>query len=108
MPQKNTMKTREILLTKVRTSDEELNMSGDIEDPESIGQGTVVLSVFRDGSLIERRRFETYEEAEAAAEVWADLEGHEFEIDDLSVTHRQGDILEPDVDGPPEDDRRSS
>ncbi len=36
-------------------------MSSDIEDPESIGQGTVVLSDFRYGSVIERGRIETCE-----------------------------------------------
>jgi hypothetical protein len=60
---------------------------------------TIEVRVFRDGQLVERELCESEDQAALAVEAWAEVEGVEFEVDDLSIRHRPGDVLEPE---PPE------
>lgn len=54
----------------------------------------VELRVYRNGELALRQLFESEEQAGYAMEAWADLEGVEFTLGDLSVRHGADDILE--------------
>jgi hypothetical protein len=64
--------------------------------PEDLGETpTIEVRVYRDGRLIERELCESDEQAALAVEAWQEVEGVECEIDDLSIRHRPGDILEP-------------
>lgn len=58
---------------------------------------TVEVRVFRHGKLVHRELCESQEQAALVVEAWADLDGVECEVDDLSVRHRPGDVLEPDL-----------
>ena len=56
---------------------------------------TVEVLVWREGEVIHR---ELYESSGAAADVvdrWNEIDGAQCSIDDLSVAHRAGQILEP-------------
>ena len=64
---------------------------------EREGTPTVEVRVYRDGALVHRELCESEEESAALVEQWAEQEGVECEIDDLSVRHRAGDVLEPDL-----------
>ena len=64
---------------------------------------TVEVAVYRHGELVRRV---LCDDADAAADVvreWEEFDGVECLVDDLSVKHAAGDILEPDVDEPFDD-----
>jgi hypothetical protein len=56
---------------------------------------SIEVTVYRDGEVIHRELCETDLDAEAVVEQWKEVEGTEFQVDDLSVHHRPTDILEP-------------
>ena len=56
---------------------------------------TVEVRVFRHGELIHTALCESEEQASLVVDEWAELEGVECEVEDLSVHHRPGDVLEP-------------
>jgi hypothetical protein len=56
---------------------------------------TVEVRVFRHGELVHRELCESEEQAALAVDEWSELEGVRCEVDDLTVTHRPGEILEP-------------
>lgn len=56
---------------------------------------TVEVRVFRHGVLVHRELCESEAEAATIADWWSELEGVTVEVDDLTVLHRPGDILEP-------------
>lgn len=58
---------------------------------------TIEVRVYRDGQLVERELYESEDQAALAVEAWAEIEGVECEVDDLSIRHRPGDILEPEL-----------
>lgn len=63
---------------------------------EMDGAPTVEVRVFRHGALVHRELCESEAEAAQIADWWSELEGVTVEVDDLSVRHRPGDVLEPD------------
>ena len=56
---------------------------------------TIEVRVFRHGELIHRELCESEEEASIVIDAWAELDGVTCEVDDLSVHHQPGEILEP-------------
>jgi hypothetical protein len=56
---------------------------------------TIEVRVFRHGELVRTELCESEEQASLVVDEWAELDGIECEVDDLSVDHRLGDILEP-------------
>lgn len=56
---------------------------------------TIEVRVYRDGRLVERELCESEELAALVVDAWLEIEGVECEVDDLSIRHRPGDILEP-------------
>lgn len=56
---------------------------------------TVEVRVYRHGELVHRELCESEEQAALVIEEWSELDGIECEVDDLSVRHEPGDILEP-------------
>lgn len=56
---------------------------------------TVEVRVYRHGDLVHRELCESEEQAALVIEEWSELDGVECEVDDLSVRHEPGDILEP-------------
>lgn len=56
----------------------------------------VEVRVYKGGQLADSRVCESEEDARALMAHWADAGDVDFEVDDLSTTHRPGDILEPD------------
>jgi hypothetical protein len=56
---------------------------------------TVEVKVYRHGALVHRELCESEADAAAAVEQWKEVDGAEFEVDDLGVHHRPTDILEP-------------
>jgi hypothetical protein len=58
---------------------------------------TVEVRVFRHGALVHRELCESEAEAATIADWWSELEGVTVEVDDLTVSHRPGDILEPEL-----------
>lgn len=69
------------------------------------GSTTIEVSVFRDGECVARVRVETEEEAAEVVDAWSEQEGVLCLVDDLSVHHRFGEILEP-LEGELADDER--
>jgi hypothetical protein len=64
--------------------------------PEDAGTApTVEVTVIRDGEVIDRVLCESDEEAVEVVESWSEQDGVHCQVDDLSVRHRSGDILEP-------------
>ena len=61
-----------------------------------------------DGLLVHEERCESEEEASSIVERFSELEGSEFEVEDLSARHREGEILEPEPSLPNEEDRRGA
>lgn len=57
---------------------------------------TVEVRVYRQGELVRRELCESEEEAASVVQEWSELDGVTCEVDDLSVRHRAGDVLEPD------------
>ena len=58
---------------------------------------------WRDGEIGREQICESAEEAAALAEQWAELDFTRIEIEDLSVEHQLGDILEPELEIEPEE-----
>jgi uncharacterized Zn finger protein len=56
---------------------------------------TVEVTIYRDGEVIHRELCETDVDAEAVVEQWKEVDGTEFQVDDLAVHHRPTDVLEP-------------
>lgn len=56
---------------------------------------TIEVRVYRDGRLAERELYESDDQAALAVEAWSEIEGVECEVDDLTIRHYPGDILEP-------------
>lgn len=77
----------------------------DVWPEEKEERPCIEVRVFVDGRLVHEQRCESEEEASSVVERWSELEGSEFEVDDLSTRHRAGEILEPEPDGAGEDDR---
>lgn len=64
--------------------------------PEDLGETpTIEVRVYRDGRLIERELCESDEQAVLVVEAGEEIDGVECEVDDLSIRHRPGDVLEP-------------
>jgi hypothetical protein len=57
----------------------------------------VAVRVYRQGHLVDSSVCESEAAANALIAHWSDVDGVEFEVDDLSTPHRPGDILEPDA-----------
>lgn len=55
---------------------------------------TIEVRVFRHGELVHQERCESEEQASLVVDEWAELDGVECEVDDLSVHHQPGEILE--------------
>ena len=64
----------------------------------------VEVRVFRHGELIQQILCESEEEAASVVEHWSELDGTECEVDDLSVHHHIGEVLEPGPAAPGEDE----
>jgi hypothetical protein len=64
---------------------------------------------WRDGRVVARRVCESEQEARALVEQWSEQDFTRVEIDDLSVEHGSGEILEPDleIEASESDDRRT-
>ncbi len=75
---------------------------------ESMSEGgvapTVEVRVFRYGTLIHQELVDSEEQAALVVDGWAELDGVQCEVDDLSVRHHPGQILEPDLLAPPDED----
>lgn len=56
---------------------------------------TVEVTVFKDGHVIHRELCESEADAAASVERWKEVDGAEFQVDDLAIHHRSTDILEP-------------
>lgn len=56
---------------------------------------TIEVRVFRHGELVHQELCESEEQASLVVDEWAELDGVECEVDDLSVHHQPGEILEP-------------
>ncbi len=69
-------------------------MSGDRFD-ERDEAPTIEVRVFRRGQLVHQELCESEAEAAVVVDAWAELDGVECEVDDLSVRHRLGDVAEP-------------
>jgi hypothetical protein len=65
---------------------------------------TIEVRVFRHGELVHRELCESEEQAALVVDEWAELDDVECEVDDLSVRHRPGDILEPELAEQAEED----
>ena len=65
---------------------------------------TIEVRVFRHGKLVHRELCESEEQAAVVVDGWSDLDDVECEVDDLSVRHRLGDVLEPEPAVPTDDD----
>jgi len=63
------------------------------DEPET--PPTVEVVVYRDGEVVHRELCESETDAASVVERWKELEGAEFQIDDLAVRHGPDDILEP-------------
>jgi hypothetical protein len=76
----------------------------DESSPERDEAPTVEVRVFRHGTLVHRELVESEEQAAAVVDEWAELDGVQCEVDDLSIRHRPGEILEPELLTPPDED----
>lgn len=56
---------------------------------------TIEVRVFRHGELVHQERCESEEQASLVVDEWAELDGVECEVDDLSIHHQPGEIFEP-------------
>ncbi len=63
-------------------------------DPHS--SPTIEVVVFEHGVEVHRELCESNEDAELVVERWSERDGVMCQVDDLSVHHRPGEILEPD------------
>lgn len=65
---------------------------------------TIEVRVWRHGELVHTELCESEEQASLILEEWEELDGVRCEVDDLSVRHRPGDILEPEAPEPAAED----
>ena len=65
---------------------------------------TVEVRVFRHGTLVHRELVESEEQAALVVDDWAELDGVQCEVDDLSIRHRPGEVLEPELAELPDED----
>jgi hypothetical protein len=69
------------------------------QDREGVEYGgtapTVEVVVYRDGEVIHRELCESTDAAADVVDQWSEVEGVECAVDDLSIHHRMGQILEP-------------
>ena len=65
---------------------------------------TVEVRVFRHGTLVHRELVESEEQAAIVVDEWAELDGVQCEVDDLSIRHHPGEILEPELLSLPDED----
>jgi hypothetical protein len=75
--------------------------------PDDFGSApTIEVTVYRHGDVVQRVLCESDDEVQSVIDQWGEVEGTEFQVDDLSVQHRPGDVLEPDAgDGYGDDER---
>lgn len=71
---------------------------------EREGPAGVEVRVFQHGHLVHLERCESEEEARNVVARWTEIDGTECEVDDLSVRHQLGEILEPETTEPAEDE----
>jgi hypothetical protein len=85
----------------------------DVEEGEQMSEDSTVdpwdtprisVRVFRHGELIETELCDTEDEATRTVERWSELDDITCEVDDLTVRHRPGDVLEPEPAVLPEDE----
>ena len=69
----------------------------DMRLEESGETPTIEVRVYRDNKLERVELCESEEAAATVVEAWAEVDGVECEVDDLSFRHRAGDILEPEL-----------
>ncbi|HET6916891.1 MAG TPA: hypothetical protein VFH56_12445 [Acidimicrobiales bacterium] len=67
---------------------------------------TVEVRVWRHGELVHTELCESEEQAALILEEWQELDGVRCEVDDLSVRHHPGDVLEPGAAEPWVDDHQ--
>ncbi len=65
---------------------------------------TAEVRVFRHGTLVHRELVESEEQAALVIDEWAELDGVQCEVDDLSIRHHPGEILEPELLKLPDED----
>ena len=65
---------------------------------------TVEVRIYRDGRLVQRELCESEEDAALVVEKWSEIEGTEFEVDDLSSPHQPDQILDLEPPEPAEDE----
>jgi hypothetical protein len=70
-------------------------MRDEMDVDETEAARTVQVTVYRSGSVLHRELCESELEAQGVIERWNEVDGTEFEIDDLAVRHGPTDILEP-------------
>lgn len=56
---------------------------------------TIEVRVYQHGALVHQELCESEEQAAVVVDGWSELEGVGCEVDDLTIHHRPGDILEP-------------
>lgn len=56
---------------------------------------TIEVRVFRGGELVHTELCESDEEAVLVVEEWSERDGVRCEVDDLTIKHKPGDVLEP-------------
>jgi len=69
---------------------------------------TIEVRVYQHGQLLRRELVESEEAAAIVLDIWSELEGVHCEVDDLTVRHIEGQVLEPEPALPPEDDLNTS
>ena len=55
--------------------------------------------MYRHGDIVQRVLCESDDEVQTVIDQWAEVEGAQFQVEDLAVHHRPGDVLEPDLSG---------
>lgn len=65
---------------------------------------TIEVRVWRHGELVHTELCESEEQASLVLEEWQEMDGVRCEVDDMSVRHRQGEILEPEPPEPTAED----
>lgn len=65
---------------------------------------TIEVRIFRHDELVHRELCESDADAEQVVARWSELEDVTYQVDDLTFHHKPGDVLEPTLDEPPEDD----
>lgn len=65
---------------------------------------TVEVRVFRGNELVHTELCESDEEATRVVEEWSELDDVRCEVDDLTIKHQPGDILEPEPIDPDDED----